>query len=224
MWLTDPFVELAEAIVRLVALSFHTRMFQAKRKKDTAIWTSISELSSHLERKCEGLHDHLVWDKVDTPNGFATAEECAYNLHTCASWAQTIFDYAVKLGFHAPPCDMEHTHDDQTWPKINKTILGCLPRGSKVPPILTYWQELQLYLVPALQTLPVGKRTTDSVAPLFPPGPKLVRCTNASGVELECSGDVRLQLPKFALVGIPREPGEFVAKACTLVHPLLRAM
>ena len=230
MWLTDPFVELAEEIMGLVAFSFHTCMFQAKRKKDTAIWTSISELRSHLERKCDGLHDHLAWGKADTPNGFATAEECAYNEHMCASWAQAIFDYAVKQGFHAPPCDMQHTLEGQEMAQVNQTILGCLPRGRKVPPLLTDWLEPQLYnieSVPVVQTLPVGKRIPDSVA-LFPPGSKLVRFTNASGVELELSpehgGDDSLQLPKFALVGIPREPGDFVAKACTLVHPLLRAM
>ena len=32
------------------------------------------------------------------------------------------------------------------------------------------------------------------------------------------------QLPTFALIGIPREPRDFVAKACSLVHPVLRAM
>ena len=102
MWLTDPFVELVQEIPTLVAFSFHTCMFQAKRKKDTAIWTSISELRHHLERKCDGKHEHLAWGKVDTHNGFATAEECACNEHMCASWAQAIFDYAVAQGFQVP--------------------------------------------------------------------------------------------------------------------------
>ena len=31
-------------------------------------------------------------------------------------------------------------------------------------------------------------------------------------------------LPKFALIGIPREPMDFVQRACSLVHPVLRAM
>ena len=37
MWVTDPFVKLLEQIPTLVAFSFRTCMFQAKRKKDTAI-------------------------------------------------------------------------------------------------------------------------------------------------------------------------------------------
>ena len=32
------------------------------------------------------------------------------------------------------------------------------------------------------------------------------------------------EMPKFATVGIPREPSEFIARACTLTHPLLRVM
>jgi hypothetical protein len=127
----------------------------------------------------------------------------------CALWAQAIFDYAVKQGFHAPPCDMQHALEGPDMAQVNKTILGCLPRGRKVPPLLTDWLEPQLYNiedVPAVQTLPVGKRIPDSVA-LFPPGSKLVRFTSESGVELELApklgGDSSLQLPKFAMVGIP---------------------
>ena len=37
MWVTDPFLQLLEAIPDLIAFSFHTCMFAAKRKKDTAL-------------------------------------------------------------------------------------------------------------------------------------------------------------------------------------------
>ena len=40
MWITDPFLRLFEAIPDLIAFSFHTCMFAAERKKDTALWTS----------------------------------------------------------------------------------------------------------------------------------------------------------------------------------------
>ena len=230
MWLTDPFVELIDEIPSLVAFSFHTCMFQAKRKKDTAIWTSIRELRNHLERKCDGQHDHLTWGKSDKHDGFATADECAYNENMCASWAQAIFDFAVARDFHVPPPDMEHEVSGPEATQINKTILGCLPRGRKVPPLLTDWLEPQLFSIhdlPAVQNLPVGKRIPDSVK-VFPQGSKLVRFTNENGELLERVQqqlDSSLsQLPMFALIGIPREPRDFVYKACTLVHPVLRAM
>jgi hypothetical protein len=69
--------------------SFHTCMFQAKRKKDTAI--CIRELRNHLERKCDSQHEHLAWGKSEKHDGFATADECAYNESMCASWGSGHF-------------------------------------------------------------------------------------------------------------------------------------
>ena len=74
--ITDPFHQLLEAIPDTIAFSFHTCMFAAKRKKDTALWTSVAQLRTHPERKCDEKHTHLRWGKTAT--GFATAEECAY--------------------------------------------------------------------------------------------------------------------------------------------------
>ena len=87
MWMTDPFARLLQSIPDLIAFSFHTCMFQASRKKDTALWTSVQELRQHLERKCDNLHDHLPWGKSLSGDGFATADECAYNENMCASCA-----------------------------------------------------------------------------------------------------------------------------------------
>ena len=50
MWITEPFVNLLHSIPDLVAFSFHTCMFAANRKKDTALWTSVHQLRQHLER------------------------------------------------------------------------------------------------------------------------------------------------------------------------------
>jgi hypothetical protein len=121
MWLTDPFAELIDEIPSLVAFSFHTCMFQAKRKKDTAIWTSIRELRNHLERKCDSQHEHLAWGKSEKHDGFATADECAYNESMCASWAQAIFDFAVARGYHVPPLDMQDDINGPEAAQINKT-------------------------------------------------------------------------------------------------------
>ena len=222
MWLTDPFVQLMELVPDLIAFSFHTCMFQARRKKDTAIWTSVLELRHHLERKCDNSHEHLAWGKADTHNGFATAEECAYNEHMCASWAQAIADFAISKGYITPPQCLDDAPDAYNHAQVNKTILGCLPRGRKVPPIISDWLEPKVFSIdqlPAVQTLPVGKRLPDSIS-AFPKGSKLGRFTNEKGVDCASGSET----PKFALIGIPREPADFVLKACTLVHPLLRAM
>ena len=226
MWMTNPFVELLDQIPDLIAFSFHTCMFQAKRKKDTAIWTSVPELRKHLERKCDGNHVHLAWGQSAGSNGFATADECAYNEHMCASWAQGVADYATKIGYLAPSPDLEHMGSNDNLNQLNKAILGCLLRGRRMPPILTDWLEPTVFSIdhlPAVQCLPVGKRIPDSVT-AFPQGSRLVRFTNDKGVTVEVHGENLDELPKFALVGIPREPGDFLARACMLVHPVQRAM
>ena len=66
MWITEPFVNLLHSIPDLVAFSFHTCMFAASRKKDTALWTSVHQLRQHLERKCDDNHQHLRWGKTAT--------------------------------------------------------------------------------------------------------------------------------------------------------------
>ena len=231
MWLTTPFQQLLAEIPDLIAFSFHTCMFQAKRKKDTALWTSMQELRTHLERKCDEQHEHLPWGRATHDGSFATAEECAYNENMCASWAQAVADFAGANGYNFSISDMSQTKDSSANLQINKAILGCLPRGRKVPPLLTDWLEPQLFQIdhlPVVQTLPVGKRIPDSVQ-IFPKGSKLVRFTNENGGDagVQVAGDNASQnvgLPRFALVGIPREPGEFIARACSLTHPLLQAL
>ena len=58
MSITDPVVQLLEAIPDLIAFSSRACMFAAKRKKDTALWTSVAQLRTHLERKCDDQHEH----------------------------------------------------------------------------------------------------------------------------------------------------------------------
>jgi hypothetical protein len=118
-------MELMSEIPGMIVFSFHTCMFQARRKKDTAIWTSINELKLHLERKCDGQHEHLQWGRADTHNGFATADECAYNEHMCSSWAQAISDFAIAQGFTPPAEDLQSAigGTEGQLNQINKTIL-----------------------------------------------------------------------------------------------------
>ena len=133
MWITDPFVGLL-AFEHLVAFSFHTCMFQAKRKKDTAIWCSYHELRHHLERKCDGQHPHANWGRTQT--GFATAEERAYNDAISASWAEAVHEYALSQGFHDLPATVTADQADVNL-VTNKAILGCLPRGRKMLPFMS---------------------------------------------------------------------------------------
>ena len=99
----------------------------------------------------------------------------------------------------------------------------------KIPPLLTDWLEPQVFPIdhlPAVQALPIGKRIPDSVT-VFPKGSKLVRFTNAMGEDAglqTIQGGDNAGMPQYALVGIPREPKDFIAKACSLTHPLLQTL
>ena len=126
MWVTVPFVQLQAAISSFLAFSFHACMFQAERKKDAAIWTSVPELRLALERKCDNQHAHKPWGLVG-PNQFATAEECAYNVELSRTWAQAIADYAQRFNIVPEPqtFDEVRAHSSKA-PKINQAMLGLL--------------------------------------------------------------------------------------------------
>ena len=222
MWATPAMVALSAAIPDMIAFSFHTCMFSAPRKKDTAIWTNVPELKQYLERKCDGAHPHEKWGT--TPQGFATAEECAYNDSMSASWACGIYEYALKQNFHDIAQQFHDVHLDDFTPSVNKTILGCLPRGRRLPPLLTECLLPQCFSIaehPLLQTLPLGKRIPDDCNP-FSKGAKLISFCNADGGKI--SGEESKNMPSFAMIGLPREPWEFVKEACSLQHPYLMSV
>ena len=218
MWITDPFIELAR-LRHLIGFSFHTCMFQAPRKKDTAIWCNINELRQHLERKCDDSHVHAKWGR--TPSGFATAEECAYNDSIAAAWAEAIYEYALSIGFHdLPETVLTDTQDVNL--VTNKALIGCLPRGRKMLPFISDFLQPQVHNItdaPEVRTLAIGKRIP-ATCKLFPAGSKLIKFSNETGgVDADNVG-----LPSFALIGIPREPLDFLKEACKLIHPTAMAL
>ena len=222
MWITEPFVDLLQAVGNIIAFSFHTCMFAAPRKKDTAIWTSVQQLRTHLERKCDGAHEHLKWGR--TARGFATAEECAYNDNLCATWAEAILDFALEQGFSKPPETVQEVATS-TPPAtyVNKAILGCLPRGRKMLPFISDFLQPATYDIsgmPVVQTLALGKRLPDNCSP-FPKGSKLLRFVIDMGGD---GNNKELGLPKLAVIGIPRSPKIFLSEACKLTHPAAMAM
>ena len=78
----------------------------------------------------------------------------------CASWAQAIVDFAEAKGYKAPPKDMTEVHDNTVKLQISKTILGCLPRGRKVPPLLTDWLDPQLVQIDRCSSFACRKTDT----------------------------------------------------------------
>eukprot|EP00435_Cladocopium_sp_Y103_P061413 s1136_g23.t1 len=254
MWVTEPFAELMATLGhRCLGICFHNCMFGSKRKKLTALWTNIAELKE-LQRLCDDSHPHEAWG-VTSDGSFATAAECAYDPILCAHWADAIAKYAVRLGYCEPPQTLQdvqssHLHlKDQT----NRAILGALPRGNKVPPLLTDFLQKRMVAVqdyPFLLQVKPGSRIPDSDH--FPKGARLLQfwndyggvnadddtgvtfsnanpCDNAD-VDIGTtfsnvnSFDNDKNFGTMAEVGIPVEPIKYIEHACKLVHPNMQQL
>ena len=66
---------------------------------------------------------------------------------------------------------------------VNKAILGCLPRGCKLAPLMSEFLQPQVHDISALailQQLPLGKRIPDSCT-IFPKGSRLLQFVNEDG-------------------------------------------
>ena len=233
MWLTDQFVEFMQTFGDVIyGVVFHTCMFGAARKKETALWTNIMELCQ-LSRSCTGDHPHAAWGL--TPTGtFATADECAYNSTLCAHWAAAIEQYAIRRGLQPAPATLDNVGPDHLHlkDKVNRAILGALPRGSKMPPLLTDFlreEIVEIQRFPCLAQAKPGARLTDNT--VFPKGSRLLHVWNDYG-GLQNSGpsDVEeVHAPThegetrlLAKVGMPVPPLDYLAMVTKLVHPDLQ--
>ena len=184
MWATDPFVALQKAVRNMVAFSFHTCIFK--------LWTSVGALKTFLERKCDEQHQHLPWGVTDA-GGFATAEETAYNETLACTWAQAIADVASSEDIIMEPSTMYDTSDlhiSQT-KQLNKAFLGALPRGRRVPPVMTdllVAEQFDIQHFSFLLNMAPNTRISDEHCkqfPAFPKGSRLLRFVNGSGVSDE---------------------------------------
>ena len=228
MWATDPFLQLQKAVHKFAAFSFHTCMFQSERKKDTALWTSMFQLQQVLERKCDGKHLHLGWG-VTNEGGFATAEETAYNDTLASTWAQAVADVASHENIEMEPTTMYDTselHVSQT-KQLNKAFLGALPRGRRVPPVMSdllIAHQVDVQQFEFLERMSPNTRISDEHCkqfPNFPKGSRLLRFGNESGVG---NGNEQALNRRYAIIGFPREPWVFVQEALNLIHPTLQSM
>lgn len=170
-----------------------------------------------LQRDCDGQHKNEAWG-LTSNNTFATAEECAYNEELAAHWAAAIDTYAVHSGLQLLPQTLAQWHRDPTLNNdyVNKTVVGVQPRGHRVPPVMTDFllpSKVEIDVYKHFKRPPPATRLpADSP---FPAGSRVLRFVdNDKGGE--CG--TKLQEIRHAIVGIPREPSDFVREACKLVH------
>ena len=150
----------------------------------------------------------------------ATKDECAYHSELCAHWAAAVEQYALRLQLVPAPETLDQVQADDLSIKdrANRAILGALPRGSKLPALLTdFLQDTTIPLdsYPFLEHAKPGSRLPDNS--IFQKGARLLQVWNDQKGD-ETDGKHRL----MAKIGLPVEPLEYVAKAVTLIHPNLQ--
>ena len=246
LWITAPFLRLQSLVPTLHAVSFHTCMFLAPRKKTTAIWASFPEIVS-LRRTCDGSHQHLQWGLSQSGTGFATAEECAYNDNLASAWAEAFWCRAQTRNVAAEPQTFDEVTNEQMMQIqiTNKAMVGLLPRGRLINPMIPDFMRPQLFCISqnqVLQKTQAGARVPDSHD--LPLGTRLLsHVLELKKGDIDKAHVVGVQWDKrdvttllntplkdangcfnFALLAIPRSPNEFLACAIKLVHPVLQRM
>ena len=221
MWLHPDMLKLA-TLPSVIAVAFHTCMYGAERRKETAIWANAQEFKA-MERSCDDNHYHLPWGLTSgSKRTFATTEECAYNKQLAAAWADVVVvSVAINRGLSPQPNTMldvtpQHSRQQQV---TNKAVLGMLPRGKNHSSSVDRPHATSRSILPESidpRTLTVGARIPDSK--FFPAGTKLLRLIAFD----KKGGDDEKAIS--AVLGIPRDPLDYLAEVCKLVHPVVQQM
>ena len=116
--------------------------------------------------------------------------------------------------------DTSQLHISQT-KQLTKAFLGALPRGRRVPPVMSdllVAQQVEVQKFQFLMHMAPNTRISDEHCkqfPHFPKGSRLLSFGNENGVVNENEQTLQQQVSqadsrKYAIVGFPREPWVFV--------------
>ena len=181
-------------------VDFHTTSFQirstgSKTPSNVALWSSGPELS-----QLRPVYDCGAW---------RPACGILYLPPTvCQHWSFIIEDLARARGCVLSAASIAQLRD---W--SNRAALGDQPRGGRVPPLLTDFlapRKYRLSQCPTLKGILPGGRVPDHLP--FPKGSRVLRVspTDADG-------------GSFVMLGLPRDPLDYIQEASQLVHPMERS-
>ena len=165
-----------------------------------SLWQCTDATLASLALECDGNHEHEAWGLVRSSGqwGFATALECEYPTSLCNSVAQLILSRAVSQGATPLPVqlgDAGLSHDQLV--KSSRAVSGKLPRGRKLPQLVSEYKEV--------------RRCSTSELELLPEHKVLRKWT-----EMGKNG----QNVDVFMVGIFRTPEEFLTEAKLKRHPM----
>ena len=224
-WGTTPMTLLNKAVANHSWVSFHNCCHGGDRDKLTSLWVNKPWLDN-LEARCDGQHSHKSWTPSKTLGNvnYPTAEEASYPTILCARIISLISDQAEKMGVLVQDNLHQQMHDDLDT-ATNRIVLGCLPRGNKVKPLVA---EFDHYVL-ALCNPQNGDAAEQTVLSL-PKGAKIVsrRILNGENdrdrVFQEYDKDkIFIHYAKFPVeactIGVPSGPEDFVRRAVAAGHP-----
>ena len=179
------------------SIYFHNCMHGGTRNK-LSLWQCTDSTLAPLAAWCDASHVHEPWGLLRSGNtwAFATALECEYPLLLCRRVGQLVYGLALSKG--ALPQAVQLGESGLTSAqrvKQLRTAAGKLPRGQKLPPLVSEYLEVR--------KVPFGDCS------LLPPH-KILREFTERGVGGQ----------KFVAAGIYRSPLEFFNECKSKSHPM----
>ena len=210
-------------------VTFHNCAHGGDRDKSTSLWVNDDWLDE-LAILCNKQHKHKPWTTKLKNGGlkFSTSEEAAYPHLLCDRIINCLKRVALQQGAHLPETLMEQaTGPDRD--KLSRIVLGALPRGQRVKPLVAeFGSYITIFVDPQQPAL------VDTFLKQQPKGAKVVsrRIVNRGEARAAYSSDSAAspdstffldlgdaeEIEKVQL-GIPSSPDDFIGRAILAGHP-----
>ena len=147
MWKTSPFVKLFQDFSELHFVTFHNCAHGGTRDKLTSFATNVSWFQS-LALKCDGQHTHAPWTPTVVAGQvhYPTHTEAAYPETLCQRIASIVYQHVLQLGAVETATLDEHVK--MQGKSLNRVVMGALPRGKHVKPLVSEFGEYINFIGP----------------------------------------------------------------------------
>ena len=205
-------------------VTFHNCAHGGDRDKATSLWVNDDWLDE-LALMCDRKHKHKPW--TSTLNGghvkFATSSEAAYPWLLCERIINCVKRVALEMGAHAPETLAEQA-EGPTKDKLTRIVLGALPRGHKVKPLVSEFGDYVQVL-----TDPQRPSLLDEFLQKQLKGARIVSRRMVKGDNMQAAppqgenhvlGDIQnCDVLEKVSIGIPSSPDDFIDRAKKAGHP-----
>ena len=164
MWKTSPFKSVFSSFPQLKFITFHNCAHGGSRDKLTCFATNVNWFDA-LELRCDKQHSHAPWTPsvINGKVHYPTHSEAAYPELLCERMASIVL--AIVLAAGAVVTNDVPKHAQLHGKTLNRVVLGALPRGKHVKPLVSEFgtyinvvinAQCDKFLQPFIETLPKG--------------------------------------------------------------------